>query len=815
MSVIGIDFGNSTSVVGAARNRGIDIIANEASRRETASLVGFKDNRRYLGEAAATQRIGNIQNTISNIKRLIGKKFNQEDVQNEIKRLPYKVVQVGENDIGIQVLYNGQVQVFSPEQITAMIFTNMKIIVENDSPAAVKDVVISIPLYFNDAQRRAVQSAAKIAGFNCLRVLTEPLAIATTWGIYKKDLPESGVKVVLVDFGESSITASVCSFTGNPQKGEAKIIGAAFDANVGGRNFDDGLVQHFVKLIQEKYKIDVSTNSKAMFRLGQSCEKAKNILTSNPVAAMNVESIMNDIDVGFQITRQDFEDINQNLVDRAIEVVKSAIDAAGIQPNELTAVELIGGASRIPIFQHKLKEVLGMELSHTMNKSEAVAKGCALVCAILSPQFNVKRDFKLKGYNPYTMDVNWEITSPSGTVSTETFTVKRGVTTPALISKVFSNAATVTTTISYSDASELPAGTPSQIGQFVVKNVPLDSSSNEPQKVKLSLKIDDNGLITLDTAQASEIHFEDVPVEAKPAEAKPEAKPEGQADNSDKMETEPAETTPSEPQKKKVVKKTNVPVDVVIFGTLNDAQIRNLNNSEFTMRNQDLLVIQTEEKRNSLEAYIYDVRNKIQFEGCELYEFASPSERTDLCNKLDEIEAWLYGDGAETTKEVYESKLSELRIIGDPIELRKAESIARPSAIESLHKTLNEFEEKATNSDERYSHIEQADKQKILDKIKEVRDWLFNVLNHQEGLAVSVPPVVLSHEILAKSSEVDRFATPILNKPKPKPKPVETPKPAEQPQAQPQQEQPKPAEQPEVKPDTQQPANGPEIMEVD
>ena len=588
-------------------------------------------------------------------------------------------------------MYRGEVQIFSPEQIAAMIFTNMKIIVENDSPTAVKDVVISIPLYFNDSQRRAVLSAAKIAGLNCLRLVTEPLAIATTWGIYKKDIPEAGIKVVLVDFGESSLTASVVQFTGNQQKGEAKIIGAAFDTNIGGRDFDNGLVNHFVNAIKEKYKMDVSTNAKAMFRLAQSCEKAKNILTSNPLAAMNVESIMNDVDVGFTLSRQEFEDANQELVEKSVGVVLSAIAAAGIPTSEIYAVELVGGASRIPIFQNKLKEALGIELSHTMNKAEAVAKGCALICAILSPQFNVKRDFKLKGYNPYTMEVDWEINSASGT-NTESFTVNRGVGTPALISKVFSNATSVNTTVRYSNPSEYPSGADPLIGKFSIPSIPVDANG-EPQKVKLSLKIDDSGLVVLDLAQASEIYYEDEPAPVNPAA---EQKPESKADQEgDKMETESAPEV-KEPAKKKKVKKTNVVVNVTLFSSLTDAQVRSLNNAEFSMRAQDQLVIQTEEKRNSLEGYIYDTRNKIQFEGCELFEFSTEAERTDLGSKLDEIECWLYGDGAEATKEVYESKLSELRVIGDPIELRKSEAFARPPAIASLETLLADFEQKAT-----------------------------------------------------------------------------------------------------------------------
>lgn len=837
MSVIGIDFGNSTMVVGAARNRGIDIIANEASKRETPTLVGFKDRRRYLGEQAATQRIGNLQNTISNIKRLIGKKWDQEDVQQEIKNSPFKVERVGENNIGISVLYNGERQIFSPEQILAIMLTNMKIIVENDSHTAVKDVVISIPLYFTDAQRRSVAAASKIAGLNCLRLVTEPLAIATTWGIYKKDL-ENGVKVLFVDFGESAITATVCQFNGTAQKGEVKILGAAFDQHLGGRDFDNSLVNHFVKEIQSKHKMNVAENPKAMFRLAQACEKCKNILTSNPIAPMNVESIMNDVDVGFTISRQDFEDINKENVERAANVVLAAITAAGIDKNELFAVELVGGASRIPIIQHRIKDVTGHETSHTMNKAEAVAKGCALVCAILSPQFNVQRDYRLKGYNPYTMEVQWVITHRDGTTSTESFTVNRGVGTPALVSKVFSNAASVVTTVRYSDPSELLPGTNLMIGQFTIPAIPLDASG-EPQKVKLSLKIDDNGLIVLDLAQASETYYEDEVVPSPAPSPSPSPSPSAPAADSevkdgDKMETEvspgvnaennnsaaPSDERKDElPGKKKKVRKTNVSVNVLFHNGLPDDQIRSLNSAELNMRSQDQTAILTEERKNSLESYIYDTRNKIQFEGTELYEYSTATEREQFLQKLDETETWLYDEGFDSTKDIYESKLSDLKVLGDPIELRKFESEARPIAIQNLQTALTTFEENALSTDDKYSHIDQADKNKILEKVREIREWLNHVMEKQNQVAVYLPPVVLSHEIQSKVSDIDRLATPILNRPKPKPK-VEAPKPAEQPKP----EEPKAAQPPPPAAENNNPppaqdatptTNGPEIMEVD
>merc|ERR1712125_89296 len=212
MSVVGFDLGNSNSVVAVARKRGIDVLANEASKRETASLVGFKDNQRSMGVLASSQQTSNLTNTVSNFKRLLGRKYNDPDVKSELDNAFFKSVEIENGSIGIEVDYNDETKVFSPEQITAMMLTQLRKITETDNNGVkISELVISVPCYFNDAQRRALDNAATIAGVNCVQLLSEPLAVAIPWGMYKKDLPEDDkpLKVMFVNFGESSLWASV------------------------------------------------------------------------------------------------------------------------------------------------------------------------------------------------------------------------------------------------------------------------------------------------------------------------------------------------------------------------------------------------------------------------------------------------------------------------------------------------------------------------------------------------------------------------------------------------------------------------------
>ena len=393
MSVVGFDFGNENCVVAVARQRGIDVVLNDESKRETPAVVCFGDKQRFVGTAGAASAMTNPKNTISQIKRLIGRPFSDPELQRDLKFLPFTVTEGPDGFPLIHVRYLGENKIFTPTQVLGMLFSNLKGIAEKNLNAAVVDCCIGIPVYFTDLQRRAVLDAATIAGLHPLRLIHETTATALAYGIYKTDLPENDpINVAFVDIGHSSMQVCVAAF----KKGQLKILAHAFDRNLGGRDFDEVLFQHFAAKFKEEYKIDVYQNARACLRLRAACEKLKKVLSANPEAPLNIECLMDEKDVRGFVKRDDFEQLSIPILERVKKPLEKALAEAGLVVENIHAVEVVGSASRIPAILRILTEFFAKEPRRTMNASECVAKGCALECAILSPTFKVK-DFQASG----------------------------------------------------------------------------------------------------------------------------------------------------------------------------------------------------------------------------------------------------------------------------------------------------------------------------------------------------------------------------------------------------------------------------------
>lgn len=391
MSVVGFDFGNESGVVAVARQRGIDVVLNDESKRETPALVCFGDKQRFLGTAGAASSLMNPKNTISQIKRLIGRPFSDPELQRDLKALPFVVIEGPDGFPLIQARYLGEVRTFTPTQVLGMVFSDLKIIAEKNLNAAVVDCCIGIPIYFTDLQRRAVLDAATIAGLHPLRLIHETTATALAYGIYKTDLPENEpLNIAFVDVGHSSLQVCIVAF----KKGQLKILSHSFDRNLGGRDFDEVLFQHFAAKFKEEYKIDVFQNAKACLRLRAACEKLKKVLSANPEAPLNIECLMDEKDVRGFIKRDEFEQISIPILERVKKPLEKALQEAGLTTENIHTVEVVGSSSRVPAIIKILTEFFGKDPRRTMNASECVAKGCALQCAILSPTFKV-REFQV------------------------------------------------------------------------------------------------------------------------------------------------------------------------------------------------------------------------------------------------------------------------------------------------------------------------------------------------------------------------------------------------------------------------------------
>lgn len=389
--MVGFDFGNESCVVAVARQRGIDVVLNDESKRETPAIVCFGEKQRFIGTAGAATTMMNPKNSISQMKRLIGRKFSDPDLQRDIKSFPFTVTEGPDGFPLIHARYLGDTKTFTPTQVLGMLFSELKVIAQKNLNAAVADCCIGIPVYFTDLQRRAVIDAATIAGLRPLQLIHETTATALAYGIYKTDLSETEqLNVAFIDFGHSSLQVCIVGF----KKGQLKILAHAYDRNLGGRDFDEALFQHFAVKFKEDYKIDVYQSARACLRLRAGCEKLKKILSANPESPLNIECLMDDKDVRGFIKRDDFEQISAPILDRIKKPLEKALADAGLTTEDVHMVEVVGSGSRVPAVSKILREFFGKELRHTMNASECVAKGCALQCAILSPTFKV-RDFQV------------------------------------------------------------------------------------------------------------------------------------------------------------------------------------------------------------------------------------------------------------------------------------------------------------------------------------------------------------------------------------------------------------------------------------
>ncbi|KAJ8780481.1 hypothetical protein J1605_011745 [Eschrichtius robustus] len=304
MSVVGIDLGFLNCYIAVARSGGIETIANEYSDRCTPACISLGSRTRAIGNAAKSQIVTNVRNTIHGFKKLHGRSFDDPVVQTERIRLPYELQKMPNGSAGVKVRYLEEERPFAIEQVTGMLLAKLKETSENALKKPVADCVISIPSFFTDAERRSVMAAAQVAGLNCLRLMNETTAVALAYGIYKQDLPpldEKPRNVIFIDMGHSAYQISVCAFN----KGKLKVLATTFDPYLGGRNFDEVLVDYFCDEFKTKYKINVKENSRALLRLHQECEKLKKLMSANASdLPLNIECFMNDLDVSSKMNRE-------------------------------------------------------------------------------------------------------------------------------------------------------------------------------------------------------------------------------------------------------------------------------------------------------------------------------------------------------------------------------------------------------------------------------------------------------------------------------------------------------------------------------
>ncbi|KAF5398154.1 Heat shock protein cognate 4 [Paragonimus heterotremus] len=378
MPAVGIDLGTTYSCVGVFQHGKVEIIANDQGNRTTPSYVAFTDTERLVGDAAQNQVAMNPSNTVFDVKRLIGRRFDDPSVTADRKHWPFEVVSEGNKPM-IRVEYKGEMKTFSAEEISAMILGKMKEVAEAYLGRTVKDAVITVPAYFNDSQRQATKDAGAIAGLNVMRIINEPTAAAIAYGLDKKVGAERNV--LIFDLGGGTFDVSILSI----EDGVFEVKSTAGDTHLGGEDFDNRMVSHFIGEFKRKHKKDISDNKRAVRRLRTACERAKRTLSSSAQANIEIDSLYEGIDFYTSITRARFEELNADLFRSTLDPVEKALRDAKMDKSQIHEVVLVGGSTRVPKVQKLLQDFFnGKELNKSINPDEAVAYGAAVQAAILS-----------------------------------------------------------------------------------------------------------------------------------------------------------------------------------------------------------------------------------------------------------------------------------------------------------------------------------------------------------------------------------------------------------------------------------------------
>ncbi|XP_017674085.1 heat shock protein 105 kDa isoform X2 [Chiroxiphia lanceolata] len=767
MAVVGFDLGFQSCYIAVARAGGIETVANEFSDRCTPSVVSFGSKNRAIGVAAKNQQITHAHNTVSNFKRFHGRAFNDPFVQKEKEKLSYDLVPMKNGGVGVKVMYMDEEHIFSVEQISAMLLTKLKETAESNLKKPVTDCVISVPSFFTDAERRSLLDAAQIVGLNCLRLMNDMTAVALNYGIYKQDLPAPEEKpriVVFVDMGHSAFQVSACAFN----KSKLKVLGTAFDPFLGGRNFDGKLVDYFCAEIKSKYKLDPKSKVRALLRLYQECEKLKKLMSSNSTdIPLNIECFMNDTDVSGKMNRSQFEELCADLLQRIEMPLVSLMEQAQLKVEDVTAVEIVGGATRIPAVKERIAKFFGKDVSTTLNADEAIARGCALQCAILSPAFKV-REFSVTDATPFPISLLWNTEAEDTEGVHEVFSRNHA----APFSKVltFYRKGPFELEAFYSDPNGVPYPE-SKIGRYVIQNVAAQKDG-EKSKVKVKVRVNTHGIFSVSTASMVEPvkseEYEDVSVETE-VESQDQRPIDNLSDTNEKKGDQPPEA-----KKPKIkVKNVELPIEANLVWQLGKDLLNMYIETEGKMIMQDKLEKERNDAKNAVEEYVYEFRDKLSGP----YEkFVCEKDLQGFSALLTETEGWLYEEGEDEAKQVYIEKLEDLKKLGTPIEMRYQEAEERPKLLEELGHRLQYYATIAgefRNKDEKYIHIDEMEMMKVEKCVSEVVEWMNNAVSAQAKKSLDQDPAVHSSEIKAKLQELNNVCEPVVTQPKPK---VDSPK---------------------------------------
>ncbi|KAJ8642203.1 hypothetical protein MRB53_018897 [Persea americana] len=790
----------------------ISVAINEMSKRKSPALVAFHGGIRLIGEEAAGIVARYPEKVYSRVRDMIGRPYSYSKALIDSLYLPYDLVEDSRGAAAIRI--DDGVTVFTAEELVAMILGYGINLAESHSKVLVKDAVISIPPYFGQAERKGMVQAAQLAGITVLSLINEHSGAALQYGI-DKDFSNGSRHVVFYDMGSSSIYAALVYFSAYNAKEFGKTVSVnqfqvkdvRWNTELGGQNMELRLVEYFADEFNNQVGggVDVRKHPKAMAKLKKQVKRTKEILSANTAAPISVESLYDDRDFRSTITREKFEELCGDLWEKALIPVKEVLAHSGLKVDEIYALELIGGATRVPKLQAKLQEFLGRKnLDKHLDADEAIVLGAALHAANLSDGIKLNRKLGMVDGSSYGIVIELDGPGLVKDENTKQLLVQRMKKLPTKMFRSIKHEKDFEVSLSYENVDLLPPGVSSdKFAHYAVSGL-TDASEkygtrnlSSPIKATLHFSLSRSGIISFDRAEAiieisewievpiknltvenSTTVTPNVSIEANPQNSSDASKDnlntEGGMNNTSKPSIEEKTTADIATEKKlkkrtfrvplKIVEKTVGPGISLSKESLSEAKARLK-----TLDKKDAERRRTAEVKNSLEEYIYSTREKLE-SSADIEKISTEQERQSFIQKLEEVQEWLYTDGENAPANEFQERLDMLKAIGDPIFFRLNELIARPAASEHARRYLGEVGKIVSGWEQDKSWLPRNRIDEVLSEADKVKKWLEEKEAQQKMTSGFSPPVFGSEEVYEKVLKLTDKVMTVNRIPKPKPK---------------------------------------------